>query len=380
MVTNCLTDEDFLLYTNNVGRKSYQWELWECCDNLCDFCYIGKNNRHTDKQRQLKSLRNLKDNLKNLDFDVFNNVSLIGGEFFQGQLEDREVRNEFFEVIEMLADLYVKKKIGSIWLSATLTKWEREGLPDLEKTLQIFEDAGALPIPEYGASGLWICTSWDAQGRFHTKKSAENWTQNMKELSSRHPWVKKNTTIILTQKLCEMYTEGEFEPRKFMKEFDTTLFYKSPGITQQSYFGVDGLPNLLTCDKIGKVKEYLTAIKKHLNSQFGFQFFPDRETFRKFLIKYAKEDPDTYDRLFNVDFRADELNRNNNDDADPCEHIRFKGSNLESNIDWDCILNEECLLEPASKKHIITYAMYSDSNACMICDRDQIWKSIQQKM
>ena len=254
------------------------------------------------------------------------------------------------------------------------------GLPDLEKTLKIFEDAGVKPLPEYGASGLWICTSWDAQGRFCTQKSAENWGRNMKELSIRHPWVKKNTTIILMQKFCEMYVAGEFVPKKFMNEFDTALFYKSPGITQQSYFDVDGLPNLLTCDRLGKVGEYLTAVKRQLNSQFGFQFFPDRKTFRKFLIKYAKEDPDTYERLFNVDFRADELNRNNNNDEEPCEHIRYKGSNLESNIDWDCILNEECLLEPVNKKHIITYAMYSDSNACMICDRDQIWKSIQQKM
>lgn len=320
-----ITDENFLLYTNNVGRKSFQWELWECCDNLCDFCYIGKDNRHTDKERQLKSLRDLKQNLGKLDFNVFNNVSLIGGEFFQGKLEDGEVRNEFFEIIEMLADFYVQKKIGSVWLSATLTKDEGGGASRLRKNAENFRECR-----RHATSGIWRKRALDlhivdAQGRFHTQKSAENWARNMKHLSKMHPWVKKNTTIILMQKFCEMYVAGEFIPKKFMKEFDTALFYKSPGITQQSYYGVDGLPNLLTCDRLGKVGEYLTAVKRQLNSQFGFQFFPDRKTFRKFLIKYAKEDPDTYERLFNVDFRADELNRNANEDEDPCEHIRYKG-------------------------------------------------------
>lgn len=374
-MTNLSETEEMYLYSNNLRRKSFQWELWQCCNNLCSFCYIGKDNRHTDKERQLKSLSDLKKALERLDFEEYNNVSLIGGEFFQGQLHDPDVKDAFMEIIHMLSDLYVQQKIGSVWISATLTIGEQE---DLYETLDVFDQAGVRPHPSYGSSGVWVCTSWDAQGRFHSKKAQDNWEFHMKNLSERYPWVKKNTTIILMQKLCEMYLSGEYVPRTFMQEFNTALFYKVPGLTQESYDGVDGLPDILTCAEEGRIEEYLTAIKASIEEKLGYRFFPDRKTFRKFLLKYSREDADTFDRLFNIDYRADELHRNFNEDEQVNDHERHKDSNLESNCSTESILNPKCLLEPFERKHITNYATYSDCNDCMICDRNQIWNSVQQ--
>ena len=369
-MTELSETEELYLYSNNLKKKSFQWELWQCCNNLCSFCYIGKDNRHTDTERQLKSLSDLKQALLHLDFDEYNNVSLIGGEFFQGQLKDPDVKSAFMEIIQMLADLYMEKKLGSIWIAATLTIGDQA---DLYETLDIFDKAGVRPNPSFGSSGPWICTSWDAQGRFHNEMARENWEFHMKNMTQKYPWLKKNTTVILMQKLCEMYLSNEFIPKQFMEEFDTALFYKVPGLTQESYWGVDGLPDILTCDAEGRIDEYLTAIKNQIERNLGFQFFPSRNTFRKFLLKYAKEDPETFSKLFNIEYRADELHRNFNEDEQVNDHERHKGSNLESNCSTESILNPNCLIEPFSKKHITNYANYSDCNDCMICDRNQIW-------
>ena len=113
-----------------------------------------------------------------------------------------------------------------------------------------------------------------------------------------------------------------------------------------------------------------------MEDDIGFRFYPDRKTFRKFLIKYAKDDPDTFERLFNIKFRADELHRNFNKRYVDDELIRDKNSNFESSGQSDSIINEHCKIEPHDKKHIINYATYSDCCECMLCDRNQIWESV----
>jgi hypothetical protein len=365
-----------LLYTNNLYKKSFQWELWQCCNNLCSFCYLGKNNRHNDKDRQLKSLKDLLGFLEDFDFNTFNNVSLIGGEFFQGQLEDQEIRDLFYQVIRKLASFYVDKKIGSIWVAATLTIGDQA---DLYEMLDIFEDAGVKPHPDYGASGVWICTSWDPQGRFHTKGSEKNWEFHMKNMSENYPHVKKNTTIILTQRLLEMYLNGDYVPRKFMRDFQTCLFYK-----QANFFDIDScdsynhssLASLIKGYKEGRLPEEMMRLKERHNEELGYEFYPRRATFRKFLLKYASEDKETFDKICNINYRADELYRNFDCNLESEQYLRDKSSNFESDAFVDMIPNEDCQIREHDKKHTIGYATYGDSNACVICDRNQVWKSL----
>ena len=368
-------EEDFL-YLNNLIRRSFQWELWQSCNNVCSFCYIGRDNRHTDKERQLESLRDLRKNLEVLDFDLYNNISLIGGEFFQGQMDDEEVNDAFFEIINIICDLYLEKKIGSIWIAATLTIGDQA---DLYKMLNVFDKKGVRPNPSYESSGLWICTSWDAEGRFLTKKRQETWEFHMKNIHEKYPWVKKNTTIILMQKLCEMYLDGNFVPDDFMKEFSTEIFYKQPGLLTQQKAGimVDGMPEIIAREKEGRIDDYLTKLKGEIEREFGFRFYPDRNTFRKFLIKYAKNDPSTFEKLFNIKFRADELHRNFNEHGIKYDHCRDKHSNIENSASSEMVINPNCLIEPFEKKHVTGYATYSDCNKCMLCDRNQIWSGVK---
>ena len=182
-MVNQLTDEE-KLYTNNTGRKSFQWELWQYCNSLCDFCYLGEENRIHNKARQMQSLVDLNLAIDHMNFNEYNNISLIGGEFFQGQLADKEIHDKFFETIKRIFQLYLDKKIGSMWITCTLTLGKQK---DLYELLNLAESMGIFPKEEYGASGIWLCTSWDAAGRFHSSKMRENWEYHMKNIKRKYP-------------------------------------------------------------------------------------------------------------------------------------------------------------------------------------------------
>ena len=356
-----LTEEE-KLYTNNTGRKSFQWELWQYCNSLCKFCYLGEENRIHNKERQIRSLTDLNLSIDHMDFNKYNNISLIGGEFLQGQLDDPEIHDMFFQTLKRIFQLYIDKKISSIWLTCTLTIGNQKDLYDL---MDLANKMGVHPKKEFGASGLWLCTSWDAAGRFHTLKMRENWEFHMKNLKSKYPWLKFNTTIILQQAFIDMYINNGFSAKAFMEEFHTTLFFKQCGIPPFEPKDLD-LPEDLDLDTTDP-KEHARVVdivkmkaKEQVNKDFPF--FPTRKSFLEFLVKFYKEDPECYDRLFNIIYRSDELHRNFIKDEHDRKNQRFKTETGP----------EETGKEILPCGHTETYAAYIDSNHCCICDRDAV--------
>ncbi len=347
-------NEEKILYTNNLDRKSFQWELWHFCNSLCKFCYLGKENRLHNKERQITSIIDLGKAVDKLDYTKYNNISIIGGEFFQGQLDDKEIHDNFFEVIKKIFKKYLDKKIGSIWITCTLTIGDQKHLYEL---LEIADQMEVFPNKKYGSSGLWLCTSWDSAGRFHNNNMENNWKFHMKNIKSKYPWVKFNTTIILQQDFIEKYINDEFSPKKFMEEYKTTIFYKQPGVPSKicSQNNDENKFNVFSKE----LSDIWLAEKQKYNDEiFGYEFFPKRKTFLKFLSKYYAEDKETYDRLFNIEYRADELHRNFNDiDHD----ISIKRSKFQD--------QEEDGVVPLPCGHIHYYASYSDSNKCCVCDK-----------
>lgn len=356
-----LTEEE-KLYTNNTGRKSFQWELWQYCNSLCDFCYLGEENRIHNKERQIQSIKDLNLAIDNMNFNKYNNISLIGGEFFQGQLNDPEVHDLFFDTIKKIFKCYQDKKIGSMWFTCTLTLGDQKHLYEL---LDLADSMNIHPKEEYGASGLWLCTSWDAAGRFHTPGMQENWEYHMKNIKQKYPWIKFNTTIILQQAFIDMYLEGKFSAKQFMKDFNTTLFFKQCGIPPFEPEDLD-LPEGMNIDTTDPIEHahVLDVVKmkakQRVNSKFTF--FPTRHSFIKFLIKFYNEDRECYDRLFNIIYRSDELHRNFIKNEHDVKNDRYKTDYGPEETGKECL--------PCG--HTETYAAYIDNNACCICDRNMV--------
>lgn len=350
-------NENDLLYQNNKGRKSFQWQVWTYCNNKCKFCFLGKANDIHTKKRQHTSLLDLNKAIDHLNFNEYNNISLIGGEFFQGQLDDPETHDLFFSVFKKIFQLYVDKKIGSMWLTCTLTSKNQKHLYEL---LSMADAMEVKPVDGYDSSGLWICTSWDAAGRFHTKELKKNWEYNVKALKEKYPWIKINTTIILQQAFIDLYLANKFKPEEFCKEFNTSIFYMQPCLTN--------ITEMMLKDEKGELRtkesfsKYWLELKQEFNRNV-YEFFPRRDDFIKFLTKYYIEDKQSFNKLFNIRYRSDEIHLNINSE----EHDRTVARQK------DGIHPEESFppkLEHCN--HIYNYAPYVDSNHCCICDKNAI--------
>ena len=337
---------------NNKYRKSFQWQVWTYCNNICKFCFLGEANREYLKDRQHISLAGLEAAIDNMDFNEYNNISLIGGEFFQGQLSDPETKEFFFRIMRKIFQLYVDKKIGSMWITATLIN---ENQDDLYELLDLAESMGVFPNENYSTSGLWLCTSWDAAGRFHTKEAEESWESNMLNIKQRYPWIKFNTTIILQKAFIDLYLNNEFNPKEFRKKFDTSIFYMQPCLV--------GITEMMLLNESGEVKtedefeDYWVELKENFNKDY--EFFPTREQFIKFLIKYYNQDNDSYIKLFNIDYRSDEIHLNINSEDHDRVISRVK----------DGSAPEESFPPAMPCGHVYNYAPYVDSNRCCICDK-----------
>ncbi len=175
-------------------NKSYQIELWQECNSLCDFCYLGKHNRNMPDELKIKVLKDTLQKLQNFNTD-YDTIAFIGGEFFQGQLKHPEVRDLFFQLMNETHNLLKSNTIQSFWLTATLTIGNQE---DLYKTLDIFKD---FKWDKTKSEGFWLCTSYDTIGRFHKKELEDNWKYHMLNIAAKYDNVKFNTTIIITADL-----------------------------------------------------------------------------------------------------------------------------------------------------------------------------------
>ena len=313
--------------------KSFQFELWQECNNICDFCFLGQENRRTKTEVKIQNLNKLLTYLDDKEFiSQYDNISLIGGEFFQGQLNDPEVKSLFFKVVERIFEFLSEKHERSSWITATLTIGEQK---DLYEMLDLYTHTNAYKESNMNDDyGLWICTSFDTIGRFHTQQAKENWQFHMKNMSEKYPLLKKNTCSILTNDLMIKYNEGKFTFNSFCQEYHTQMFLKQPdhGAFDSNEIMENKVPG----------------------------FFPERSNALKFLTKLYQNEPRFINHLMNVNLRSDLLVKNGNDGKElDCE--RYKDA-----------LNEYGDENIAPCGHSIYYQCYKDSKACIRCDVEKI--------
>ena len=77
-------------------REECQFELWTECNSRCKFCYLSTANIKTPDHIKLKQLDAIIEQVETPDLcEKFNKISFIGGEFFQGQLNNQKVKEKF---------------------------------------------------------------------------------------------------------------------------------------------------------------------------------------------------------------------------------------------------------------------------------------------
>ena len=311
--------------------KCLQFELWRECNCHCTFCTLGETNLYTPNELKLEALNTAINELKRIKKNEHEVIGFIGGEFFQGQLNTPEIKEKFFELIKITNDLLNKDYIKNIWLNVSLLIGKQE---DLYDTLKLVDKKDK----------LWLLTSYDTLGRFHTSKMFETWEYHMFNIYNLYPEINLNTTSILTGDFIIKYLNDEIKLSEMRKKYHTSLFFKNPVHSLQS--GTT-LTNMQVNDKIG-------------------YFFPKRDDFLKFLKKYLKEEGlFEYDKLISMDLRADEVRKNYNDP----KHRNLKFLRDTKNLHESM---EGTLDRDLSCGHNDIYASYCDSNKCMLCDKQNL--------
>ena len=309
-----------------------QYELWRECNCKCTYCTLGIDNCLTSNELKFQSMQTAIDEMKQFKSNEHQTVGFIGGEFFQGQLNTPEIKSKFMELITEANNLLNNNIVKDLWLNASLLIGSQD---DLYEAINLIDDK----------TKLWVLTSYDTIGRFHTSKMLDTWKYHMNKLHNDYPEVKLNTTSILTGDFIEKYLNDEFNIEDFKAKYHTNLFLK-------------------TTVKPGHLS-HLT--KQEINDKIG-NFFPKQEKFQEFLFTYySREGEDEYHKLFSNDLRADEVRKNFNDENKRnIKFIRDKNT-LEETI--DCI-DEHIDNLPCG--HSSIYQSYVDSDDCSICDKQQI--------
>lgn len=317
--------------------KQIQFELWEECNNKCTFCYMGKDNIYTPDNVKLNSLKNAYDVINNPDtFKEFNIVAYLGGEFFQGQLSNKEVKEQFFKLMSKSADLLRQNIIKEVWIYMTLTIGNQQ---DLYDTIQLFNGV---------TDKLWLLTSYDTVGRFHTQKMEDNWKYHMKKIHELYPEIRLNITTILSSDCIKKYLNNEISFKQLSKEYNSEMFFKQVG-----------------CGGVSP-REY--------NKIYNIDFVPTRKLFIEFLRKFKQQETEqAWDKLFNIQYRCDVLYRNGNDlNHQMMKNIRYK-DNRGAEIELDFEHDEKALeLMLTDCGHISIYHAYSDCDGCVLCDKEAI--------
>lgn len=301
--------------------KSLQFELWRECNNLCKMCFLGIENRTTPKETKIQSLKDAIRDSKNFKGDV---IAAIGGEFFQGQIEDQEVHDLFYEFVELIISKLNSEEIEGAWITATLT----------DKTPKhLIEFLDFIKNTWNGKGMFFICTSYDTIGRFHTKEKEENWKENVKLIKKTDPRINLNTTMILTNDLIKHYLNNKISFLEFTTEYQTGLMIKHPNA--------------------GPYGKDLVKMEKALPG-----FVPEYKNTIRFFNKLKLQEPFVfYNCVFNVNKRADECVKRYNSGESYHDHRDKLGIN--EYIDYEDVL-------PCG--HSELYKCYKDSDRCMMCD------------
>jgi len=329
-----------------MSKKVIQYEIWKECHNRCKFCFLSKDNICTPKEVKLGGIQNAIESInRDLANEHIDGLAIIGGDFWQGEISDDEIKEKFFELINLCLHYLQNGDISELWLSATLTMGDQKYLYDI---LDLYYQM--IPEKEMLQKRLWICTSYDTIGRFHIPKMQETWEYHMKNIGEKYPKVFKNTSLIITNDLIKKTLSGEFDLQKFEKEFGTNIYMKTPS----HYF------------------ESWEEGKKIFNEKIVGDFFPERKLTIEFLQKIHESQTDILEKIMNNNFRADILvGHSNKGEVDIM--VRDK-EDIHKNI---CNSGDAQDVEKASIMkcgHETQYKCYIDSDKCFMCDLQKIFK------
>lgn len=191
-------------------RKSFiQFELWKDCKQGCKFC-CNKGQKPVNKA---ESCNYVLDILNNLTPCQYSYIGLIGGEFFNGEMELH--MNHFFKIMRRIAELKPEKVLIATSLIYNMEDYLIPVLKAVKEQYNLTDK-------------IVLCTSWDIKGRFHSPEQVYLWESNMKRLQEEFPEVERHIEIILTQAFIDLVNQGNFSIKDMETKYDSRIDFIEP--------------------------------------------------------------------------------------------------------------------------------------------------------
>lgn len=244
------------------GKKFIQFELWKDCSQGCPFCC----NRGQIPINKTESCQYVMDILNTLEPNTYDYIGLIGGEFFNGELQYN--MHQFFLILRRIAELNPKKIFITTNLIYDMGDYLIPVLKALDKVLHIRDK-------------IVLCTSWDKKYRFKNQEQQQLWNKNMLWLHNHYPEVELHVEMIMTQHLIDSaLEENGLDFALFQQIFNCSLDFIEP--SSGLYF-----KDKYECQK---------ALPG---------FFPTKKSFIRFLLQHKGKI--NFDKLFSMELRSEEL-------------------------------------------------------------------------
>lgn len=289
-----------------LDSKFLQLGLWLECNSHCAFC----RNRETItdknfKEDKISNIYRAIDIINSLKKGEYDNLGIIGGEFFQGQITD-EIAPHFIKLINI-----IKEKINQGYLKKLFVATCLMGKKNYEEFQKYFND--------FEKKQILICTSFNYFGQFNQIFTKENWQRNF-DMFLKNGY-DLHVEIIATQATLEAIMNGDLD-----------LLY--------------WVENKVGIDFLRPVDFYQDKPRQNFP-----WFFPKRETFIQFMMFLEQHYPNMLDGFMTLKQRASHLhNFTANEEVMRCE---------EFNEGEGVVLN--C-------GHSEMFRAYIDSDRCMACD------------
>lgn len=245
-------------------NKFIQFELWKDCKIGCKFC-CNKGQPPINKTESLQFVLN---KLDDDEVKQYNEIGFIGGEFFNDEIEDTNVKKMFYNIFQKISIMNFDK----IYITTSL-------IFDISKYLIPFLDY----LKELNIlNKICLCTSYDIAYRFYTKERENNWKMNMLELHNYYPELKIHTEIILTQHFIDAVNNNLFSISKFQETYFTRIDYIEP--SSGLYY-----KDKEECEKACP------------------GFFPTKSSFVKFINKCVKNNEIDLETFLSMELRSNKL-------------------------------------------------------------------------
>jgi hypothetical protein len=185
-------------------RTMVEIELWANCNNSCSFCWQQyKQQNMWDTTKRIEILDKCLNLINSQDFEKGSDVSLMGGELFIDDLFNNH------KIVKFLIEKLQANDINNLYIYSNFFEIEK---------LEFFIEKYYF---ENIVNKLFIVTSFDIEGRFHTEQQKDKFLSNLFRIRSKYPKLSITVNMILTNKFCDAIVTKTFDIKKFENKYKT---------------------------------------------------------------------------------------------------------------------------------------------------------------